>query len=312
MKTLADTVKLLPGAVSRTGPDVVNALLVPLKVEQLPLPPPAPHQTMFEPKAGFAPSASSAIDSESSSFSAHQLTAFGSEGVTGVPCVAGAALAGVVVAGCDPGVTTAGAVVSTPADEAEGEGRGGLTVLPDWVCTLVGRALTEGTRRALAELPTRGATFPASGPGTEARGEADDAAPAMVIGILPPDSDSLAVADRATDTTATMMTPPIAHADFFPIRGRAPGPGSVTLALPPTSSLVVVSEFAASPDGTVLCAASDWDSVINPLPCIKSAGQLGEITTEPFGKINRETLQAAGEMHSGGLDIARLCALANL
>src|ERR1700739_3060977 len=105
MKTLADTVKLLPDAVSRTGPDVVNALLVPLKVEQLPLPPPAPHQTMFEPKAGFAPSVSSAIDSESSSFSAHQLTAFGIDTVTGVPALPAVAGAVVVVAGCDPGVT---------------------------------------------------------------------------------------------------------------------------------------------------------------------------------------------------------------
>jgi hypothetical protein len=34
MKTHAETVKLLPGAVLRTGPDVVNWLLVPLNAAQ--------------------------------------------------------------------------------------------------------------------------------------------------------------------------------------------------------------------------------------------------------------------------------------
>src|ERR1700759_3811202 len=83
MYTLADTVKLLPGAVSRTGCAVVNALLVPLKVEQLPLPPAAPHQTMFVPVASFTPMESCAVSAGSSSFSGHQLTGSGTDTTAG-------------------------------------------------------------------------------------------------------------------------------------------------------------------------------------------------------------------------------------
>ena len=143
----------------------------------------------------------------------------------------GAVVLVVAAVGCGVGELAAGAVLAAAVGAAG--------------CVLA--ALGE----ASDEL-ARGATFPASGAGPEAGGKADDAAPAMVIGVLPLDSDSLAVADRATDKMATATTPPSTHADFFPIRGRAPGPGSVTFEGPPAGSFVVAPEFVAWPDGTVL------------------------------------------------------------
>src|ERR1700761_1958053 len=100
--TQADTVKLLPGAVSRTGPDVTKSLSVPLKTAHLPFP--VVHQAMFEPLAGCRPMASRAVVPVTL-VRGHQPTGFGTD------TVAAAAL-DVVGVGCDGGGLTAGAMVA--------------------------------------------------------------------------------------------------------------------------------------------------------------------------------------------------------
>src|ERR1700722_10654669 len=81
MSTTAETVKLLPGAVSRTDPDVTISLSVPLKAAQLPYC--GIHQLMFEAAAGCAPMVSTAVVPVRS-FSCHQLTGSGTDTVTGL------------------------------------------------------------------------------------------------------------------------------------------------------------------------------------------------------------------------------------
>src|ERR1700685_201866 len=78
MSTTAETVKLLPGAVSMTGPDVTISLSVPLKAAQLPYC--GMHQLMFEAVAGCTPMLSSAVVPVRSS-RGHQLTGSGTDAV---------------------------------------------------------------------------------------------------------------------------------------------------------------------------------------------------------------------------------------
>jgi hypothetical protein len=194
MSTTAETVKLLPGAVSRTGPDVTISLSVPLKAAQLPYC--GIHQLMFEAVAACTPMESSAVVPVRS-FRGHQLTGSGTDAVAGRR---GAAVAG--PADCCGAVELPATAVFAAAVGAAG-------------CVLA--ALWDAAWDADDRL-AMGATFPAP----EAAGEADDVSAAVLSRVPPP--ESIAAATAATTMTMTAEVPPRTHGDFHcNLRRGVPG-----------------------------------------------------------------------------------------
>jgi hypothetical protein len=119
-------VKLLPGAVSRTGPDVAKSLLLPLKVAQFP--PPVPHQLVLTPAAVCWPMTSVAVRAESSSFSGQKLSGCGPDTPEDVPAALelltdvdlDLGLLAAAVDGSDFGAVSAGAELTTATGAEEG------------------------------------------------------------------------------------------------------------------------------------------------------------------------------------------------
>jgi hypothetical protein len=201
MSTTAETVKLLPGAVSRTDPGVTISLSVPLKAAQLPYC--GIHQLMFEAAAGCTPMVSSAVVPVRSS-RGHQLTGSGTDAVAGLADCGGAAVAG--LADCR------GDAVTDPVDCG---GAGGLPATAVFAAAVGAAGCVLAALWDAADALALGATFLAP----ETAGEADDVSATGLRRVPPPESVAAATTATAT-TTMTAAMPPSTHGGFHCILRR--------------------------------------------------------------------------------------------